>query len=65
MSGKHCQVWYDGGNVWIKDLGASHGTFLTTGEKMSAGQAIQIRAGERFSLGSEAETFVLAQKGGN
>ena len=65
VSGKHCQVWYDGGNVWIKDLGASHGTFLTTGEKMSAGQAIQIRAGERFSLGSEAETFVLAQKGGN
>lgn len=65
VSGKHCQVWYDNGNIWIKDLGASHGTFLTTGEKMSAGQAIQIRPGERFSLGSEAETFVLTQKGGN
>lgn len=65
VSGRHCQVWYDNGIIWIKDLGASHGTFLTTGEKMAAGQAIQIRPGERFSLGSEEQTLVLAQKGGN
>lgn len=65
VSGKHCQVWYDGGNIWIKDLGSSHGTFLTAGERLAAGQAMQIKPGERFSLGSETETFVLAQKGGN
>lgn len=65
VSGKHCQVWYDSGNIWIKDLGSSHGTFLTAGERLTAGQAMQIKPGERFSLGSEAETFVLAQKGGN
>lgn len=65
VSGKHCQVWYEGGRIWIKDLGSSHGTFLTAGKKLSAGQAIQIRPGERFSLGSDAESFVLTQKGGN
>ncbi|MCM1039014.1 MAG: trypsin-like peptidase domain-containing protein [Ruminococcus sp.] len=65
VSGKHCQVWYDNGTVWIKDLGSSHGTFLMTGKKLAAGQAMQIRPGERFSLGSDAETFVLVQKGGN
>lgn len=65
ISGKHCQVWYDGGKIWIKDLGSSHGTFLTAGERLSAGQAVQIKPGERFSLGSGAESFVLTQKGGN
>lgn len=65
VSGKHCQVWYDGGKVWIKDLGSSHGTFLTAGERLPAGQVMQIKPGERFSLGSETESFVLAQKGGN
>lgn len=65
VSSKHCQVWYEGGKIWIKDLGSSHGTFLTAGKKLSAGQAIQIKPGERFSLGSDAESFVLTQKGGN
>lgn len=65
VSGKHCQVWYEGGKIWIKDLGSSHGTFLAAGKKLTAGQAIQIKPGERFSLGSDAESFVLTQKGGN
>lgn len=65
VSGRHCQVWFENGNVWIKDLGSSHGTFLTEGMKLSAEQAIQIKPGERFSLGSETEMFVLVQKGGN
>ncbi len=65
VSSKHCQVWYDNGKIWIKDLGSSHGTFLSAGKKLPSGQAVQIRPGERFSLGSDAESFVLAQKGGN
>ncbi len=65
VSGKHCQVWYDGGKILIKDLGSSHGTFLSAGERLPAGQAMQIKPGERFSLGSDTESFVLAQKGGN
>lgn len=65
VSSKHCQVWYDGGKIWIKDLGSSHGTFLAAGERLPAGQAMQIKPGERFSLGSDAESFVLTQKGGN
>lgn len=63
VSGKHCQVWYDHGSVWIKDLGSSHGTFLTTGVRLSSGQAVQIRPGEQISLGSKTETLVLSEKG--
>lgn len=65
VSGKHCQVWYDNGKILIKDLGSSHGTFLSAGERLPAGQTMQIKPGERFSLGSDKESFVLAQKGGN
>lgn len=64
VSGKHCQVWYDGGSIYLKDLGSSHGTFLASGAKASAGQSIRLTPGESFSLGSGEETMVLAQKGG-
>lgn len=63
VSGKHCQVWYDHGSVWIKDLGSSHGTFLTAGVRLSSGQAIQIKPGEQISLGSQTQTLVLTEKG--
>lgn len=62
VSGRHCEVFFDQGNVYIKDLGSSHGTFLGSGAKLSAGQPVQIRPGEAFSLGSERETMILAQK---
>lgn len=65
VSGKHCQVWVDGGTVYIKDLGSSHGTFLASGARVSAGQPIRLMPGESFSLGSGEETMVLVQKGGN
>ncbi len=65
VSGKHCQVWFDHGCIWIKDLGSRHGTFLSAGTKLTAGQAIQIKPGEQICLGSQSETLVLAQKGGN
>lgn len=63
VSGKHCQVWYDHGSIWIKDLGSSHGTFLTAGVRLSSGQSVQIRPGEQISLGSQSETLVLIEKG--
>lgn len=65
VSGKHCQVWFDHGCIWIKDLGSRHGTFLSAGTKLTVGQAIQIKPGEQICMGSESEMLVLAQKGGN
>lgn len=65
VSGKHCQVWFDGGNIFIKDLGSSHGTFLASGARVSAGQPVRLKPGDSFSLGSGEETMVLTQKGGN
>lgn len=65
VSGRHCMVFFDHGNIYIKDLGSSHGTFLGSGVKLSSGQAILLKPGEVFSLGSDRESMVLVQKGGN
>lgn len=65
VSSRHCQIFWDHGNIYIKDLGSSHGTFLGSGVKLSSGQPLQLKPGEAFSLGSEKETMVLVQKGDN
>lgn len=65
VSGKHCQVWFDGGKLYVSDLGSSHGTFIAPGSRLSANQPMEIKPGDTFWLGSKNETIVLAQKGGN
>lgn len=62
VSGKHCQVWYDEGIIYIKDIGSSHGTFRASGARLAAGQPIRLKTGEAFRLGSEKEMMVLVQK---
>lgn len=65
VSGRHCEVWCEEGRIYMKDLGSSHGTYLATGARLSAGQPMELRPGESFWLGSQNETMVVAQKGGN
>lgn len=65
VSGKHCQIWYDNGMIYINDLGSSHGTFIAPGRKLAANQPIQIKQGDSFYLGSENEAMVLIKKGVN
>ena len=62
VSGRHCAVWFDNGSVYIKDLGSTHGTFLTPGRRLAANQAVQVRPGEAFFLGSQEQSFVIAER---
>ena len=52
VSGKHCAVWVDQGRVYLKDLGSTHGTYLSQGSKLAPGQAMALAPGESFWLGS-------------
>ena len=52
------------GQVYLKDLGSSYGTFLAGGQRLAASQAVLLKPGDSFSLASEQETFVVIQKGG-
>lgn len=62
VSGRHCSVWVDNGQVYLKDLGSTHGTYLEPGQRLAAEQAVAVQEGQRFWLGSEQESFVVAKK---
>lgn len=64
ISGVHCKISLNGTEVWLQDLGSTYGTFLDGGRRLAAHQTVQLKIGDRFWLGSENQTFVIAPKGG-
>ncbi len=63
ISGVHCVLLVEGNTVYLKDLGSTYGTYVS-GRRLAANETVALRAGDRFCLGSESETFQIAQKGG-
>lgn len=63
ISGVHCVLLVENGTVYVKDLGSTYGTFVG-GRRLAANETVPLRIGDRFSLGSDRETFQIAQKGG-
>lgn len=62
VSGRHCAVFFDNGNVYVTDLGSSFGTFIEPGQRLAAQQSVRIPLGKKFWLGSENECFVIEKK---
>ena len=62
VSGRHCAVFFDKGDVYVTDLGSSFGTFIEPGQRLAAQQSVRIPLGKKFWLGSENECFVIEKK---
>ena len=62
VSGVHCVLIVEGGRLLLKDLGSTYGTFVG-GNRLAANAPTEVQVGDRFCLGSERETFVVARKG--
>ena len=62
VSGVHCVLIVDGGRMLVQDLGSTYGTFVG-GNRLAANAPVELRVGDRFSLGSDRETFIVARKG--
>ena len=62
VSGVHCVLIVDGGRLLLQDLGSTYGTFVG-GNRLAANAPVELRVSDRFSLGSDRETFVIARKG--
>lgn len=62
VSGRHCAVFFDNGDVYVTDLGSSFGTFIEPGQRLAAQQSVRIPLGKKFWLGSENECFVIEKK---
>jgi len=59
ISGTHCEVFMQGGVVYLRDLKSSYGTFLSSGMKLQPGSAVVLTVGSSFYLASPENTFVI------
>lgn len=64
ISGVHCILVWQDGQLYLQDLGSTYGTFVNGGQRLAANQAVVLNPGDKFSLGSEKECFVITRKGG-
>lgn len=66
VSGAHCMLIFDitAGQLYIKDLGSTYGTFVNGGARLAANETVPLKVGDRFSLGSERESFMVTHRGG-
>lgn len=64
ISGVHCILVFQDGQLYLQDLGSTYGTFVNGGQRLAANQGIVLKPGDKFSLGSEKECFVITRKGG-
>lgn len=64
VSSHHCVIIRNGDQLYLKDLGSSFGTFLNGTQKLTPNQLVTVKVGDRISLGSELETFIITRKGG-
>ncbi|MCD8365206.1 MAG: trypsin-like peptidase domain-containing protein [Clostridiales bacterium] len=64
ISRVHCEVFVADGQVYIRDLGSSYGTFIGNGQRLMANQPTPLMPGDRFCLGSPEESFVVVRRGG-
>ncbi len=60
----HCELILVNGKLYLKDLGASYGTFLKNGQRLASNQTVELRPGEQFYLASPNETFQIGTRGG-
>ncbi|MCR5575664.1 MAG: trypsin-like peptidase domain-containing protein [Oscillospiraceae bacterium] len=64
VSSHHCMLLKNGDTIYIKDLESTYGTFLNGSRKLPPNQLVSINVGDRFSLGSEEQSFMITRKGG-
>ncbi|MCD8218639.1 MAG: trypsin-like peptidase domain-containing protein [Clostridiales bacterium] len=64
ISRVHCEVYVADGQVYIRDLGSTYGTYVGNGQRLMANQPVPLMPGDRFYLGSPEETFVVVRRGG-
>ena len=62
VGSRHCEIWYNGSEVCIRDAGSSHGTVLSSAVKLSPNETAVLKEGEGFSIGTDEQKFVIRKK---
>lgn len=64
VSANHCIIIRNNNQLYIKDLGSSYGTVLNGSKRLPENQLVSIGVGDKISLGSTDQTFIITRKGG-
>ena len=64
VSGNHCVIIRSSNQIYVKDTGSTYGTYLNGDSRLPANQLVTVQVGDKISLGSPAETFIITRKGG-
>ena len=62
ISAGHCVLMESSGELYLMDCGSTYGTFLN-GRKLTANHSEKVNNGDKVSLGSENEMFVIVKGG--
>lgn len=62
VSGVHCVLRLTSTGATLTDLGSSFGTFLNDGVRLQPHQAVDLKPGDSFALGSQKQKFKLESK---
>ena len=64
VSGKHCEVWYENGRVFVRDLGSKYHTYVEPGTELTANQDYELAQNQTFWLADKNERFQIVVKRG-
>ena len=63
VSGNHCVVINNNGQLYVKDT-STYGTFVNGTNRLPKDQLVSVKVGDKISLGSENQSFIITHKGG-
>ena len=61
VSSHHCMLRVYNGTLYVEDLNSSYGTYIN-GARIQANQPVPVKPGDRISLGSARETFLIGRR---
>ncbi len=62
VSGRHCELYREGGKLYLMDLGSTNGTFFSQQERLKPNVPYRIRKGMAFFLTTPKYTFVVVEE---
>ncbi len=62
VSSRHCEIWFNGSEVCIRDAGSTHGTFVSPGRKLAPNETAVLSENDSFWLGTEEQKFKIGVK---
>lgn len=63
VGSRHCEVWFNGSGVCIRDAGSPYGTVLSTSVRLAPNEMAVLNEGDGFTIGTEQQFVIRKKKG--